>query len=244
MKRGMVFGIIFVIGLATAFSLRAGTSDVRAGAPAAHSTRGGGQTYGALVRLGHDALQSGQKGAAALYYERALVLSDSSSVVRRNLRTLREESGADRYDLDVHPLARFAFFMYYYCTRADLIGMMYFATLLLLLLIGFTTFTGRRIGRITNLIYGAVIVFIVSSCVLYFYREHEVRAPDRAVVMAPTPLYARADVHEQPLALLPETSLVRVVQGGDSLCRVALPNGVSGWLLRSEIAMINEPGDE
>jgi hypothetical protein len=243
MRRSIPLGIVLLFGLA--LFLAADPSSGSADIPAGPKVRG--QTYGDLVRQGHAALQAGEKGTAALYYERALILSDASSSLIRNLKTLREESGADRYDLEVHPLARFVFFMYYYCTRDDLIGMMYFAALLLLLLIGFTTFTGKRIGRVTNIVYGAVIVFIVSCCAGYFYLEYEAGAPNRAVVMAPTPLYARSDVREQPLVLLPETTLVRVVQestpaGGARLCRVALGNGASGWLRSSEIALIHASG--
>jgi len=217
-----------VLLFASAFSLHAG--------PRAADR----QSYGDLVRQGHEALQAGQKGLAALCYERASVQSDASPVVRHNLETLRRDCGADRYEIETHPLVRLVFFMYYYCARSDLIGMMYFATLFLLAAVGVSTLTGRKIAWLTNLVYGAAIVFIVLSCGVYLYREREAQARDRAVVVARALLYARPDTREQALTLLAETCLVRVVQRADGLCRIVLPSGVSGWLSDSAIAMINE----
>jgi len=205
-------------------------------------------TYGELVRSGHTALQAGEKGRAALYYERARVLSDASKSVRQNLRLLREESGALEFDLPVHPLVRGVFFMYYASSRSDLVAMMYFGTLFLLGFIGYSTFTGRKIAYLTNLVYSVAIVFIVSTCLVYIHREREARAPDRAVILSPVPLYARPDARETALTLLPESSAVRIVgaqsaQGAansEGLIRILLPNGASGYVAASGVARIND----
>jgi hypothetical protein len=203
--------------------------------------------YGSLVRQGHAALMAGDKGRAAYLYEKALVISDASPVVRQNLATLRQECGADQYATPVHPLVKYVFFMYHYCTRSDLIGMMYFASLALLLFMGMTLFSGKKIAWLTNIVYGALMVFILLSCAFFFYRDHELGERDRARLLSPAPLFARADTKEEPLMVLAESSGVRVAAGSgrvnsfdSGMCKIILPNGVSGYVPCQAIAFIHD----
>jgi len=198
--------------------------------------------YGNLVRQGHTALQAGDRGRAAYFYEKALVISDASPAVRHNLTALRKECGADQYTIETHPLVKLVFFMYHYCTRADLIAIMYFAALALALFMGITVFTGKKIPWCTHIVYGAFIILILLSCAVFFYREHEMGAHDRAVILSPAPLFARAEMQGEPLTIIAEASDVYGAISPDNTgsCRIVLPNGVSGYVSRQAVAFIND----
>jgi hypothetical protein len=196
--------------------------------------------YGNLVRQGHTLLQAGEKGRAAYFYEKALVISDTSSSVRQNLAAIRKECGADQYAIETHPLVKLVFFMYYSCTRSDLISIMYFAVLALLLFMGITVFTGKKIAWCTHIVCGTLILFILLSCAAFFYREHEAGANDRAVILSPVPLFARTEMQGEPLIIIAEASSVYGAVSPDSKsCRIVLPNGVSGYVPSQAVAFIN-----
>jgi len=197
--------------------------------------------YGNLVRQGHAALQAGNNGRAAYYYEKALVISDASPNIARNLASLRKESGADQYTIEAHPLVKLVFFMYYSCARSDLISIMYFATLALVVFMGIAVFTGKKNFRGAYIVYGFLIILILLACATFFYRDHESGSHDRAVILSPAPLFARAEMQEEPLIVVAEASSVYgVVSPDNKSCRVVLPNGVSGYVSRQTVAFIND----
>lgn len=198
------------------------------------------QRFRALLEEGYARLETQQYGRAALAFEKALLITDAFPPLRQNLHKLRQRTGADRYEVHVHPLVRAIFFLYYSCTVTDLTRILIVFTALAAIVTGLLVLYRQARRLLLRVFVAAIYAFLFASMLALLYHHQEALAPERGVMLEETGLFARLGKDEVPLVRLPAATAVRVVQRGEGMVRIFLPGGAAGWVQAQTVGIINE----
>jgi len=193
-----------------------------------------------LLDEGYNNVRNKEYGRAALAFERALVVSDAFQPLHAALQSIRRQTGADRHEIQVHPLVKALFFLYYSCSMSELVRG------IVILLAAIMVFVGLMIYRkwmkkfVARSILGTMVIFLVASVLSLVYHRFEATSPERAVILDDVDLFARLGTGEAPMVRLPQATAVRQLQRSGKMVRIALPGGATGWVDERAVGPVNQ----
>lgn len=212
-------------------TLGAGIAQPSTAAPAQQ-----GPTYSApqLYNLGNAYAREGKPGLAVLDYERARLLAPSDSDVHANLRYVLEAAGlpgttGNWFDRHLGSVRSSTYF-WLGCISILLAG---------------TSELARRVYPRHRIALRAVSVAGLAGIVLALYAAAALwPIMSEAVVIAPTTAQRMAPAAvAEPLSTLHEAQIVRVQAQRQGFALVRTTTGLTGWVLRADLAPIVPRGN-
>ncbi len=195
--------------------------------------------YGLYYNAGGAASMLGDNGTAMLYYERARLIYDGKASLDRNIRIIKSRTGSDRFDFDVHPLAKLFLFFYFHLSRSDIVLclLIFIAFLIIFVNIGlwlrwFKTFWFKFISI-------CCIVIIIVAGVSLFIKTRRATNNRRAIVtLKDASLRAQPGEDSRSIMVFPQATEVHIIEKNNEFYRLVLPNGVSGWIKKGDFEFI------
>jgi len=195
--------------------------------------------FRSLLNEGYTQVRNREYGRAALAFERALVLTDAFQPVHAALLSIRRYTGADRHEIQVHPLVKALFFLYYSCSISELVMGIVILLAAILVLLGLMIYRRWSKKFLARSILVTLVIFLVASVLSLMYHRHDVTSPERAVILEDVDLFARLGSGETPMVRLPQATAVRQLQRSGKMVRIALPGGATGWVEERAVGLVN-----
>ncbi len=168
-------------------------------------------------------------GKSVLYFERAKLIYDGYPPLEKNIRLIKQSTGANRFSLEVNGLIKAIFFYYFYFSRYSLVNLIVVITILFLLFLSYG-FYRLLVGKLWFKIVVSLFVFIIGLfAISYFLKQKKDFNENRAIVIEKVKLFGTKN-RQNSLTTLPEATELIIEKTDGNIALVTLPSGLSGWV--------------